>query len=249
LKNLGDPNQPLSYGVNVQVRKTFIPMFACPSDIGLQMNEWGSDTWARVRTNYVVNAGNSVYGRFDVGNPFAQPPIPPAFYKFGGAPFIPRKFNRLAKITDGTSNTLMMSEILVTPTTTNWGGPYADSQTALGGQIFTGYNTPNSSLPDALARKGSWWGAIQAGFREQGLPEPVATLKPTGQQAQDPDYKNDTGDGQDHKGEYITARSKHPGGVNASKCDGSVAFYTDSIDLLVWNELCSSASGAPVPSY
>jgi prepilin-type N-terminal cleavage/methylation domain-containing protein/prepilin-type processing-associated H-X9-DG protein len=254
LKSLGDPNQPLSYGVNVQVRKAFIPMFACPSDIGLQQNEWGSDTWARVRTNYVVNAGNSVYGRFDVGNSFKQPAVPPDFYRFNGAPFVPRKFNRLAKITDGTSNTLMMSEILVLPTTTGWGGPYSDAQTALGGQIFTGYNTPNSSSPDALARIGEWWGNARSGWLDQGLPvgasgQPAAPLTPQGLQAQDPDWKSDTSTGQQHKGEYISARSKHPGGVNASKCDGSVAFYTDSIDLLVWNELSSSAGGAPVPSY
>ena len=32
----------------------------------LQRNEWNSTTWARTRTNYVVNAGNNVYGQYDV---------------------------------------------------------------------------------------------------------------------------------------------------------------------------------------
>ena len=41
---------------------------------------------------------------------------------------------------------------------------------------------------------------------------------------------------------YI-ARSKHKGGVNASRCDGSVSFYSDTILDTVWSAL-SSARGA-----
>ena len=248
LKNLGNPSLPLSYGVNEQVRKTFIPMFACPSDIGLQRNEWGIHEWARIRSNYVVNAGNSVYGQHDSGNCYKSS-FPPDCRKFKGAPFIPRKFNAIAKITDGTSNTLMMSEILVLPETPTWGGPYSDGETALGGQTFTGWNTPNSSLPDALCRQGEWWGAVRNGWTEQGLPVAANGMPAppiTAPAGVPPDA---TIDSNGHKQQYITAHSKHPGGVNASKCDGSVAFYTDSIDLLVWDELSSSASGTPVPSY
>lgn len=40
----------------------------------------------------------------------------------------------------------------------------------------------------------------------------------------------------DAPGEHsiITARSNHPGGVQAARGDGSVSFYSDSIDLAVW---------------
>ena len=48
------------------------------------------------------------------------------------------------------------------------------------------------------------------------------------------------------KQQHISARSKHPGGVNASRCDGSVSFYTDSIDLFVWNSLTSAAGNEVV---
>jgi prepilin-type N-terminal cleavage/methylation domain-containing protein len=245
LKDQGDPDMPLSNPVNELVRKAFIPMLSCPSDIGLQRNEWAVPSWARVRTNYVVNAGNTTYGQHSVGGcPLATFPT---CREFLGAPFIPRKFNRLAKITDGTSNTLMMSEALVLPETAGWGGPYSDGQTALGGQVFTGFNTPNSPEPDALTRQGEWWGNARSGWLEQGLPVTASGQPAPPIQAPSRGSPPEaTLDSNGHKQQYITARSKHPGGVNASRCDGSVDFFSDDIDLLAWDELCSAASGVPL---
>ena len=250
LRDLGDPEMPLSSAANEFVRKAKIPLFACPSDIGLQENEWGVATWARTRTNYSVNGGNTTYGQHNVGT---CPGVFPTCREFGGAPFIPRKFNRLAKITDGTANTLMMSEILVLPTTVGWGGPYSDSQTALGGQVFTGFNTPNSREPDALTRQGEWWANVSSVWPEQDLPvaangqpaPPVTAPPPPRGTIGTPDYVIDSNG---HKQQHISVRSKHPGGVNASRCDGSLDFFTDSIEPLVWDEMCSAASGNPIPS-
>ena len=45
---------------------------------------------------------------------------------------------------------------------------------------------------------------------------------------------------------HLTARSRHPGGVNASFGDGSVHFLTDSIDLAAWRGLGSSKGEEPV---
>jgi prepilin-type processing-associated H-X9-DG protein len=53
-------------------------------------------------------------------------------------------------------------------------------------------------------------------------------------------------DSNGHKQQHITARSKHPGGVNAAKCDGSVAFYADNIDAYLWNSLTSAAGQEPL---
>jgi prepilin-type N-terminal cleavage/methylation domain-containing protein len=250
LKDRGNPNMPLSNPVNELVRKAFIPIFACPSDIGLQRNEWGIASWARTRTNYLVNAGNTTYGQHHVGG---CPNAPfPTCRMFRGAPFIPRKANRLAKITDGTSNTLMMSEALVLPETPGWGGPYSDAQTALGGQVFTAFNLPNSTEPDALCRQGEWWANVRNGFVEQKLPvaasgQPAAPV-PVSDRL-DPSPPDASIDSNGHKQQHIAARSKHPGGVNASRCDGSISFINDSIDLLVWDELCSAASGNPLGAF
>lgn len=247
VKSLGNPALPLSNAANEQVRKAFISSHACPSDIGLQRNEWAVPMWARVRTNYIVNAGNTVYGQHNVGT---CPGTYPTCIEFGGAPFVPAKEGKLSAITDGTSNTLMMSEGLVLPETSTWGGPYSDAQTALGGQTFTGYHTPNSTGPlgaDGLARQGEWWAcsncqSVRDSWQSAQLPlaaggappQPVAT--PAGP-------TEATQDSNGHKQQYISARSRHVGGVNAAQCDGSLTFYSDSVDPYVWNSLASAAGG------
>lgn len=238
LEDLADSTVSFSDPRNEAARKTFVPMHACPSDIGLQRNEWDRPNWARVRSNYVVNAGNTVYGQHNVGNcPGAYPTCRP----FQGGPFIPREDGKLASIVDGTANTLMMSEVLVLPETAGWGGPYSDAQTALGGQVFTGYYTPNSNQPDALTRQGEWWGEVQEGWLTQGLPVTAAGTPAQPTSVGSGSLPEDaTVNSNGHKQQYITARSSHPGGVNASRCDGSVAYYTDDIDFFTWNDLTSS---------
>lgn len=254
LEDLGDPDQSLSAAANQNVRKAKLPMHSCPSDIGLQENEWAIPTWARVRTNYVVNAGNTVYGQHYVGN---YSSAFPDYIEFLGSPFIPRKVGKLSKITDGTSNTLMMGEITVLPTTAGWGGPYSDAQTALGGQVFTGYHTPNTDLPDALARQGEWWSTAQSGWLEQELPvnasgtpdQPVAIPGGSGgggrrgSGSAPPVPADASTDSFGHKQQHISLRSKHPGGVNVARCDGSIDFVTDGIDRWTWNTMTSAAGG------
>ncbi|TWT92900.1 putative major pilin subunit [Botrimarina colliarenosi] len=256
LTDLGNAKAPLSHPVNLNVRKAYVGLHACPSDIGLQRNEWDRPEWARVRSSYVVNAGNTVYGQHNVGT---CPGVFPTCREFFGGPFVARKLGRLATIIDGTSNTLMMGEVLVLPETLGWGGPYSDAQTALGGQVFTGYNTPNTSERDGIVPSYNWfsnpevqsaWVMAQLPGSEgaaPGLP-PVGPARPPAIPSSrggggniPPDASVDNRDGT--KQQHIAVRSRHPGGVNASRCDGSVAFYTDDTDPLVWNALTSAAGG------
>jgi prepilin-type processing-associated H-X9-DG protein len=260
LENMVNPKLSFSDRFHEPARRAMVSFFACPSDIGLQTNEFelgpGSPSppnFARVRGNYVVNAGNTVYGQHDLGTGVNQ-------VYFGGAPFGPRNVTPLGNITDGTANTLMMSEIIVLPTTTAWGGPYSDIQTALGGQVFTGWNAPNTGAADALARKGDWYSGpggpeVQAAFIQGGLIEPSAATSDnsggiqvsSGRGGGGPTVEGvasaDAADPSGTKQQRISARSRHPGGVNASRCDGSVAFYNDDIDLTIWRALSSAAAG------
>jgi prepilin-type N-terminal cleavage/methylation domain-containing protein len=211
-------------------RTTFHRGHACPSDIGLQRNEWDDATWSRVRANYVVNFGNRYYGQQDI------PPdrFNPNGVKFPGAPFTvgyPQKEHRipLRKIIDGTSNTLMVSEVLVVPELNvqsggypAWGGAISETSTSTGGQMFTAFHSPNSQEPDRIDRHL----APRGSYESNGIPYPELCGQAEGA----------TGWWDSH----IAARSHHPGGVNASRCDASVEFVADSVDLFVWRVLATA---------
>jgi hypothetical protein len=160
----------------------------------------------------VVNFGNTNYGQ-----------TPKAGVPFLGAPFSYRKSAKLADIADGTSNTLMMSEIIATTVTPGWGGPLSDFTTSLGGQTFNGWFTPNSQSCDEIAR------ICPQPDDLNGIP--CCTL---------------IGGAAETVSQSITARSKHPGGVHSVRCDASVSFHSDGIELPVWRALSSSEGKEPI---
>jgi len=127
--------------VNLAPRKVKIPLFGCPDD-GLKENEWSHPNWARVRGNYVVNAGNTDYGQATKKG-----------VAFGGAPFAPRYGVRLGAIRDGLATTLLTAEVITTLSSEWWGGPISDFSISLGGQTFTGWLGPNSPTPDESVRE------------------------------------------------------------------------------------------------
>lgn len=247
LEHLGDPNAPLGAVINEKVRKVSIDIHECPSDLGPQRNEWHHPIWARLRNNYVVNSGNTLYGQHDLGGgrggaSLGGEPIVNRVH-FGGAPFRPVRNTPLKKITDGAAYTLMMSEVLVLPETHDWGGPYSDTQDASGGQTFTGWQTPNSNVGDALCCRYAWFETAREGFIAQGIPLPQRIVMNTS--TLDGNYYplatyDDPGR---YRQQFITARSHHPGGVCASRCDGSVDFYRDDISLVVWRALSTAWEG------
>jgi len=97
-----------SHELNDAPRRFKIPLFACPLDGVLRQNEWQSNTWARLRGNYVVNWGNTNYGQLEKSG-----------VEFGGAPFSYRRSSAMKSILDGLSGTLLMSECL----TSTYEGP------------------------------------------------------------------------------------------------------------------------------
>ena len=205
------------YG-NIQPRKHRMAVFGCPSD----RPNWahpGHPTYERVKANYAVNFGNTNYGQRDVSG-----------VTFKGAPFSYRRSSRFTDIHDGTSNTLMMAEIITTigdknppHPSTGWSGPLSETMASEGGQIFTGWLTPNFSGSDLVVRK------CPLPENLNGIPACVLI-----------------GDYGDTPLQAFAARSKHAGGVNASLCDGSVRFFSNSIDLEVWRALSSSQGGEPL---
>jgi len=235
-------NLSFSHVDNRPARTTFLTIHSCPSDVGLQRNEWDHETWSRIRTNYVVNAGPTVNGQYRVGDA-----------EWGGAPFRPRKTTKVATITDGLSSTLMISEVLVVPELASqtfpgyWGGVYSDTTISVGGQCFTGWYPPNSTAPDILGRINEYANAMPY-YAENGIPIPPIEaqnyawpIPPRGTV-----MPPEAGIDKSMRWQSFTVRSKHPGGVNASRCDGSADFVSDNIDERIWNALSSAAGNETI---
>ena len=169
----------------------------------------------RLRGNYMVNAGNAYYGQDDSNN---GTPSQPKFY---GAPFTYRRMTPMNKITDGLSHTLMMSEVLALPELSTqaggqgWAGPPSDFTTALGGQTFEGLLPPNDhTLGDFVGRLII---SPPEYYTSVGIPAP----------------RNAPGD--PTLSQSFAARSRHPGGVVVTYCDGGVTFVSENIQSLAQN--------------
>jgi prepilin-type N-terminal cleavage/methylation domain-containing protein/prepilin-type processing-associated H-X9-DG protein len=191
----------------------WVSLYDCPSDRGHGLYLYD---YYRCRGNYVLN-----WGPFEYQPPAVNFP-PKAYAPFGFTDFLselkPRR-TKFKEITDGTSKTLVMSEVIMHPRdeSVDGRGDIMSGSDAL----FMTVNTPNSSLPD-----GQW-----SPYCENVLPDA-------------PCY-GVTGSNQ-RRAVFTTARSKHRGGVNASFADGSARFFTDTIAVNVWKALSTMNGAEPL---
>ncbi len=126
---------------------------------------------------------------------------------------------KLSDITDGTSKTMAIGEYLVSRTSgpnevNDWRGFFWGDQPGYS-QIYT-LNTPNSSSPDRF---------------------------PNPQCNNIPNLNLPCEDSIPGVNDSASSRSRHPGGVHALMCDGSVKFVSETIDLLTWRAAGTIAGG------
>jgi len=184
----------------------YVAIYYCPDDGEGQ--DLTQDTYRRRRGNYVVNWGNQKNSATDV--------------LFGFAPFssnqgLARK-TELSDVTDGTSNTLMMSEAIRAKSNKD-NDHRGDFMNDNGHFRFNTSLTPNTSAPDV----------VRDGFYEEtNDPLMPATSNSALVQA--------------------AARSRHPGGVNASFCDGSGRFFSNDIDAALWKAMGTMNGEEPINS-
>ena len=135
-----------------------------------------------------------------------------------------RVAQRFGGITDGLSNTLCASETIQG----KWSGPFNTSTypwdirgwTHWGPSTqFTTHLTPNSRQPDVMDTPQ---------FYCNNLFNPRHPC---------------TGNSTAWPGWTLAARSDHPGGVNAVLLDGSVRFYSNTVDVRAWQSLGSTHGG------
>lgn len=192
-----------------------VNIYICPSDRNVPPYHQGDASW-RAKGSYVLNWG-----------PFMEPyptgvPLPQVNAPFGSKDFKAAGNStndpmqtRFSEITDGTSNTLMISEVIIHPISSlrdRRGDFHNDGN---GCSIFQTVNTPNKgidSIKDAIAC-------------QDYLPWMPCTPTANG---------------------HITARSRHPGGVMASYCDGSIRFVPNNVALAVWQNLSTMNDGLSV---
>ncbi len=139
---------------------------------------------------------------------------------FSGAPFGVGHVYRMAEIKDGTSNTACFSEIIVaSPNAVD--DNRGDILNNEGSPGFMSILTPNSSSPDQCR-------GCKASSTDPSNNE-YRTI-PCSVVAGNTEYQ-------------IAARSRHPGGVNVSMCDGSVRFVSETVAQSTWEALLSGKGG------
>jgi prepilin-type processing-associated H-X9-DG protein len=217
--NFALPFNPPNGAANNTVSELLIGAFLCPTDPNTNQIDQNN----RREGNYMVNWGNASWFQdmnsgFNPMNGAANNPLSPSgpAVMFGGAPFSIDKTFGIQSITDGTSNTLLMAEVIIglTQGTTSYehrGDLYNDDYNCA---QFEAYTPPNSSFPDYISS-----GYCQYPYLNNPPCKTSTTV-----------YFN-------------TARSRHPGGVNALNCDGSVKFTKDSINVATWRSLASTHGG------
>ncbi len=250
LSNLADMISPDSWngggtnqgdgGGTVLAFQTQVPALQCPSDSHDPETIRGGFTWIDyTRCNYVgcfsphgfqvepeanerclinhsMNGGQKTTANPSVisNSPFTTRPGRAIFNFFGAS-------RSIAKVTDGTSHTVMLSEVVsgsdFSDSTLDYRGAWWVDQ----GVGYSHWRTPNSPQPD---RMGDAPGSRDYSPTKPGLPRIVA--------------------GAGGWGAWMTAaRSRHPGGVLAASADGSVKFIDETIASDVWTALGSMNGG------
>lgn len=208
---------------NKPIVKLVVPLFLCPSDIGVAV----SDSFGP--TNYAGCTGSGTGG----GTPFDADGI----YGINSK-------TRPRDVIDGLSKTVAFSESVL------GAGPRATTSRA-GIDVSTGYGfTFTAPLTDAACDRPFYFNFTDLRGFSWANGEYRTTLY---NHARTPNstqidclaaLMSDPNPARQYAGYgWRTARSKHEGGVNAAMADGATKFIADSIDAAVWKAASTRAGG------
>ncbi|QDS99915.1 DUF1559 domain-containing protein [Adhaeretor mobilis] len=214
-----------------------IAVFQCPSDFNSNESRTFSDNRPTLwPTNYGFN-----FGTWFVFDPTTQ--------EGGNGIFYPNSNLPLARVTDGTSNTLLCAEVKAwTPYTRNGGPATNDIPNTIAEAIAAvksgadEKNTGHTEWPDGRVH--------HTGFTATMTPNTAVPYTMGGEEV-DADYNSwqegKNGSAGDPTYAMITSRSFHPGQVQVALLDGSVQSIADEIATEVWRAMATRDGGEIVP--
>jgi prepilin-type processing-associated H-X9-DG protein len=161
--------------------------------------------------------------------------------------FYPNNFLPLARITDGTSKTVLCAEVKAWQPYQRNGGPPAtqipntvDQAAAVVASGAEFKDTGHTEWPDGRVH--------HTGITATMTPNTLVPLV-TPEGTLDADYNSwqEGKNGGAGAATYaiITSRSFHPGQVQVAMVDGSVQSVTDDVDLSTWRAMATRAAGEP----
>jgi prepilin-type N-terminal cleavage/methylation domain-containing protein len=197
-----------------------VPILLCPSDPNSGMKpdpNFGP-------TNYVVCVGSGRNGGSRSSDADG------VFYRSSNT--------KLTDITDGTSNTAMLSESLIGNGGPDLSSAPVDPQTRERVYVWIG----GAGLMNAgVCGSGTYRNDRNTRWADGDAYE---TLYDHGYTPNSPSI-----DCISTAGNWKAARSKHTGGVNLLRCDGSIRFVANSISALTWQNLATRAGGEVLADY
>jgi prepilin-type N-terminal cleavage/methylation domain-containing protein/prepilin-type processing-associated H-X9-DG protein len=208
-----------------QISDAQISIYQCPSDdtAGRALHFYWTRAVYFSRSNYVTCWGSTTQHPFETltfQDPACQTPGA-CNHNTDGA-FRDSKARELREFVDGTSQTVLISELIagrLDQDSSSFDLRGAWAEPFMGPGSYTHLNTPNSSAPDSF------------GWCPSYNPEPAAMPCQVA----------------NGSATQVAARSRHPGGVNATHVDGHVSFYIDEIDSVAW-QVVSTIAGSEVVS-
>jgi len=219
---------------NAQVTSIPVTTYLCPSDAKApNITNANGLVFNMARGNYGINGGAGLGTNNNVLN---------NRWRKGLTHFRQRYAASIGDVIDGTSNTVAVTELVKSLTTGDnsqgaWAYPGADYITAYNDQGSVGNNYAVTNLPAS---------------NQTQVPNCDARLATC--QTYTPHCDNnltgvDSIFGCGEQGPGQTARSNHPGGVNAVLVDGSVRFVSNTVDGRVWLAVFTIAGGEVVGNW